>query len=262
MTPTLSFSPEAGAGFECRVDTGAFGPCSAASSHRPATALVEGPHRFEVRARDRVGNLGPAVGRAFVVDRTAPGPPSLSLFDARGAWVKTARVRVRLSAPEAGARFECGANGGALDSSPAVVELGPLPDGPNGIHARASTQRGTHPARRRLTCSSTSRHLRRLWGSPAARDPGGHPYSPSVLMGRRFVTGVRWMGGRFRRCPNRHRRRSSAAGVMLWRSGRSTGPKTATRPQLGSDFAPDNPRSRLPATYFRADILLGLLDSG
>ena len=55
-TPTFSFTSEAGATFECRVDGGAWSACS---SPFTTAALADGPHTFEVRATDGHGNTDP-----------------------------------------------------------------------------------------------------------------------------------------------------------------------------------------------------------
>ena len=53
----LAFSsPDADATFECRLDGGAWAACSAPVS---LTGLADGPHTFEVRAVDAVGNADP-----------------------------------------------------------------------------------------------------------------------------------------------------------------------------------------------------------
>jgi Domain of unknown function (DUF4082)/Bacterial Ig-like domain/Bacterial Ig domain len=58
------------AGFECRLDAGAFAACA---SPRAYGSLPDGSHSFEVRAIDRAGNADPAAA-SFVwsVDSTAP----------------------------------------------------------------------------------------------------------------------------------------------------------------------------------------------
>lgn len=76
---TFAFSSgEAGASFECRLDSaGEFEPCS---SPLGTGELEEGAHRFEVRARDGAGNVqATPTARTFTVDlpeETRPGSPS------------------------------------------------------------------------------------------------------------------------------------------------------------------------------------------
>jgi hypothetical protein len=79
-TPAFAFSAdEAGSTFECRLDAAPFGACSGPGASHGAAALADGPHTFEVRATDNVGNpdASPAA-RAFTVDTTpdvVPPPP-------------------------------------------------------------------------------------------------------------------------------------------------------------------------------------------
>jgi Big-like domain-containing protein len=65
-TPTFAFSSnEPGSSFECRLDSAGFSGCSSPLTTAP---LDDGPHSFEVRATDAVGNVGTAAARAFTVD--------------------------------------------------------------------------------------------------------------------------------------------------------------------------------------------------
>ncbi|MCH7494068.1 hypothetical protein IIA16_05100, partial [bacterium] len=70
-TPTFAFSAdEGGATFECDLDSGGFAACT--SPHTTA-ALGDGPHTFEVRASDALGNTDPTPAiSAWTLDSVAP----------------------------------------------------------------------------------------------------------------------------------------------------------------------------------------------
>ena len=72
-TPTFAFSSEAGASFECQIDGGGFSLCS---SPFTTPALADGPHTFEVRAKDAGGKTDatPAT-RSFTVAMVSFPPP-------------------------------------------------------------------------------------------------------------------------------------------------------------------------------------------
>jgi hypothetical protein len=108
-TPTFSFSSEAGAGFQCRVDGGVFASCS--SPHTTA-ALTEGAHTFEVRASDAAGNTDASpASRAITVDTAAP---QTTITEAPPATTSSTTVRFAFSADEQGSTFECSLDGAAF----------------------------------------------------------------------------------------------------------------------------------------------------
>jgi hypothetical protein len=73
-TPTYTFSSsEPGSTFECRIDSGAFAPCS--SPYTVASGLAPGVHTFEVRAVDAAGNRAASVARTFTVPAGVVVPP-------------------------------------------------------------------------------------------------------------------------------------------------------------------------------------------
>src|SRR5438128_12638736 len=66
---SFGFSSEAGATFECAIDSGAFAACTSPKSY---TSLTETSHTFQVRATDLAGNTGTPASRSFTLDVTAP----------------------------------------------------------------------------------------------------------------------------------------------------------------------------------------------
>ena len=81
-TPTFTFSADETSTFECSFDSEPFAACSGpGATHTPPVALADGPHTFEVRAKDQAGNLDPTPAtRGFTVETVVPSdpiPPSL-----------------------------------------------------------------------------------------------------------------------------------------------------------------------------------------
>ena len=148
---TYTFSSEAGAAFECKVDNGAFAACTSPQ----ALDLADGAHTFAVRARDAAGNvdLTPAT-RSLTVDTTAPetaidsGPTGLT---------NVAKATYEFSS-EAGASFECAVDNGAYAActSPQAHDLA---DGAHTFAVRARDAAGNPDATaatRSLTVDTTA----------------------------------------------------------------------------------------------------------
>ncbi len=118
---TFSFSsPDAGTGavFECSLDRAGFSSCS---SPRTYTGLAEGEHVFEVRVKDRVGNVDPTPAiRTWRVDTD---PPETSITSGPSGTVPIASASFAFVADELGASFSCSLDKGAFSacSSPHVV---------------------------------------------------------------------------------------------------------------------------------------------
>ncbi|WP_205696903.1 Ig-like domain-containing protein [Conexibacter sp. SYSU D00693] len=73
-TSTFTWTgPEAGATYKCKLDGGAWGPCT---SPFTLSGLGEGPHTFSVVAIDETGNEGPRVDHTWTVDKTPPPAPT------------------------------------------------------------------------------------------------------------------------------------------------------------------------------------------
>lgn len=80
-SPVWSFTGEAGATFECRLDRGAtqiadWASCSGSQGY-DLSALADGTYTFSVRATDAAGNVGAARTSDYAFDTTAPAPPTI-----------------------------------------------------------------------------------------------------------------------------------------------------------------------------------------
>lgn len=68
LTPSFTFSSSEPGSFQCRLLTSTFSKCS--NPYVPASPLPDGAHTFQVRARDKAGNLDPTpASRSFTVER-------------------------------------------------------------------------------------------------------------------------------------------------------------------------------------------------
>ena len=66
---TFTFTGEAGASFECRLDAGGWAACTSPKTY---TTLSDGSHTFDVRAVDPAGNTGATTSRTWTVDTSPP----------------------------------------------------------------------------------------------------------------------------------------------------------------------------------------------
>ena len=103
-------SNEANSTFRCKLDGGAFAPCTSPQMY---FGLTPGKHTFQVAAIDLAGNFGKkAAMHKWTVDTTAPEttirtkPPAVS---------KSANATFTFSANERGSLFECSLDGGVFE---------------------------------------------------------------------------------------------------------------------------------------------------
>ena len=106
---TFAFSADEPSSFECALDGRGFEPCSSPVTYH---GLGDGQHAFNVRARDAVGNLSPAVAHAWAIDTTAP---ETTLASTPKSGTTTTSATFAFSASEGGS-FEC-----KLDGAPFAV---------------------------------------------------------------------------------------------------------------------------------------------
>ncbi|MDP8976476.1 MAG: SMP-30/gluconolactonase/LRE family protein, partial [Actinomycetota bacterium] len=119
VTPTWSFSGEAGASFECQLASGApvvsgFAACSSPKAYDLSTQ-PDATYTFSVRQRDAAGNTGAAASTDYELDRTAPPEPLITEgpgpagSDANPSWSFTG---------DTGVTFECQLSSGGTVLSP------------------------------------------------------------------------------------------------------------------------------------------------
>lgn len=68
------FDTDASAALTCSLDAGAFAPCEPTVTY---TLLPNGPHTFDLKAADPLGNASSAPRFSWTVDITAPTPPAI-----------------------------------------------------------------------------------------------------------------------------------------------------------------------------------------
>jgi hypothetical protein len=134
-TPTFAFSSEAGATFECKVDSGAYGNCT---SPRTTAALADGSHTFSVRATDAAGNTdGTPATQTFAVDTAAPDTTITPI----SSPTKDSTPSFSFSS-EPGATFECKVDSGAYGNCTSPFTTAALSDGSHTFSVRATDAAG------------------------------------------------------------------------------------------------------------------------
>jgi hypothetical protein len=134
-SPSASFtfsSNEAGALFQCSLDGAAFTNCN---SPRNYSGLADGPHTFQVRARDAAGNIDQTpASYSWTVDDTAPiasitsGPPTpTNVTSATFTFISN----------DPTATFQCRLDGAAFAACTSPVNLTGLTNGNRNFRVRA-----------------------------------------------------------------------------------------------------------------------------
>ena len=152
-TATFLFStPEAGATFECRLDAGAWAPCTT-----PAvlTGLADGEHTLEVRATGAGGTDQTPAARTWTVDAT---PPDTLITAGPALRVAVTAVTVAFASSEGGASFECKLDAGSWSFCASPHDVTGLAPGAHTLQVRAYDVAGTPdptPATRSWTVDLT-----------------------------------------------------------------------------------------------------------
>ncbi|MBJ7458187.1 MAG: hypothetical protein JHD02_03265, partial [Thermoleophilaceae bacterium] len=138
---TITFTDtQAGATFECSLDSAVFTDCTSPVS---LTGLSQGAHTFSVRAKDNVGNLSSVVTIAWTVDTIAPSAPSVS---GPSGTVASESATITWSNAEAGGTNECNLDGAAFASCSDPVNLTGLSQGAHTYYVRQIDAAGNEGA--------------------------------------------------------------------------------------------------------------------
>jgi hypothetical protein len=146
---SFSFSStQQGVTFECRLDRAMWAACSSPKAY---SGLADGPHTFEVRARDLTGNpdRSPAA-RTWTVDTR---PPDTTITSGPSGEVSSTSSEFAFSANEP-ATFQCRIDGSSWASCASPKTYSSLSQGPHSFEVRAIDAAGladATPARRDWT---------------------------------------------------------------------------------------------------------------
>ncbi|HEV8688024.1 MAG TPA: hypothetical protein VGQ84_12170, partial [Gaiellaceae bacterium] len=131
---------EAGATFACSLDGAAFSACSSPQSYG---GLALGPHTFEVRAADAVGNTdATAASRSWTVVPLDTTPPETSITSGPAPSVASNAASFAFSSTEAGSSFECALDGAAFGACSSPMSYSGLADGAHSFQVRATDAAG------------------------------------------------------------------------------------------------------------------------
>jgi RHS repeat-associated protein len=112
---TFTFqSSEAGSGFECSMDGGAYASCP---SPKEYAGLADGSHTFKVRAADIAGNQDATPAeRTFTVNQA----PDTTITSAKPTYTVSAKMWVTVTSSKEGSTFQCAYDTGSFAACPAA----------------------------------------------------------------------------------------------------------------------------------------------
>ena len=133
---TIVFSSETGASHECRIDDGAYEPCSSPAEY---SGLAQGDHTFSVRATDAAGNTDPSPAtRSWTIDL----PPDTTIDSGPDDPTASATASFSFSSSDAGSSYECALDSQAFSSCSANPEFRDLAPGEHELLVRAKDPAG------------------------------------------------------------------------------------------------------------------------
>jgi parallel beta-helix repeat protein len=161
-------SSEPGSTLECKLDAGAWQPCTSPKNY---TGLTNGEHTFSVRATDAVGNLDPSpASRTWTIDAVAPNS-LITAGPANGSSTRSRGADFEFSSNKVDSTFECRLDGGAWEACDTPLDHAGLRNGRHTFSVRATDTVGNTdptPARRTWTVDFRAPNTRFV-SKPSAR---------------------------------------------------------------------------------------------
>ena len=131
---TFTFtSTEAGGGYLCSLDGGAFAPCASPFTTDP---LADGKHNFQVKATDAAGNAdkSAAKGKAWTVDTT---PPNTSITKMPTNPTTSTSAAFKFTSTEKKSTFQCNLDGARFISCKSGQKYTGILPGPHNFQVQA-----------------------------------------------------------------------------------------------------------------------------
>jgi hypothetical protein len=152
-TPAFTFSADEPATFACRIDGGAYAPCT---SPLTLSSLSDGDHVLEVRATDAAGNPDPSpAARVFTVDTD---PPETTIAEGPAGPTGDATPSFAFESDEPGLSFECRVDDAPFAACDSPHTTARLTDGAHTFEVRAIDPAGSadpSPATRSFTVDTS-----------------------------------------------------------------------------------------------------------
>jgi glycosidase len=137
----FSFGSEPGATFQCKLDSGSFGPCASPLSFNN---LADGGHSFAVKATDLAGNTDASPATfTWTIDTTAP---STTITSGPAALTASNAASFGFSGSENGGTFQCSLDGSAFAACTSPRSYTGLNDGSHTFAVRAIDAAGNTDA--------------------------------------------------------------------------------------------------------------------
>jgi hypothetical protein len=163
--PSFSFSDaEAGAAFQCKLDSGAYAACSSPQGY---SGLAAGSHTFRVQAKDAAGNVSSETAFTWTVDLTPPPAPSITAHPATPTGQTSGSFSFTDS--ESGVSFVCQLDVGTPAPCSSPKSYSGLTDGPHTFAVQAKDTAGnlSGPASFAWTVDTTPPAPPTITASPA-----------------------------------------------------------------------------------------------